>query len=162
VKALTTYFLYGVVIFLYLLSFVKDKDKTKKALVKSFKSFEGIMPQFLGIIFIVGIILTALSPETISGIIGEKSGFLGVLTASIIGSITIMPTFVAFPTAALLLQNGAGYTQVTALISTLMFVGIVTFPLEVKYIGRKATIVRNTVYFIYSIAIAFIVGKLMG
>lgn len=120
------------------------------------------MPQFLGIIFIVGIILTALSPATISGIIGEQSGFLGVLIASIIGSITIMPTFVAFPTAALLIQNGAGYAQVTALISTLMFVGIVTFPLESKYIGRKATFVRNIVYFIYSILIAFVVGNLIG
>jgi uncharacterized membrane protein YraQ (UPF0718 family) len=159
---LTTYFLYGVVILLYVLSFIKDKNKTKKALIKSFKSLEGIMPQFLGIIFIVGIILTALSPETISGIIGEKSGFLGVIIASIIGSFTIMPTFVAFPTAALLLQNGAGYTQVTALISTLMFVGVVTYPLEAKYIGKKAAFIRNGVYFAYSILIAFVVGKLMG
>jgi uncharacterized membrane protein YraQ (UPF0718 family) len=159
---MTTYFLYGVVILLYVLSFKKDKDKTKKALIKSLKAFEGIMPQFLGIIFIVGIILTALSPETISSIIGEKSGFLGVVIASIIGSITIMPTFVAFPTAALFLQNGAGYTQVTALISTLMFVGVVTYPMEAKYIGKKAAIIRNSVYFVYSILIAFVVGKLMG
>ena len=158
---MTTYFLYGVVILLYVLSFIKNKDKTKKAIIKSLKSFEGIMPQFLGIIFIVGIILTALSPETISGIIGEKSGFLGVVIASIIGSITIMPTFVAFPTAALLLENGAGYTQVTALISTLMFVGVVTYPLESKYIGKKAAFVRNAVYFVYSILIAFVVGILM-
>lgn len=159
---MTAYLLYGFVILLYIISFVMNKDKTRKALEKSLRAFEGIMPQFLGIIFVVGIILTTLSPETISGIIGDKSGFLGVLIASVIGSITIMPTFVAFPTAALLLQNGAGYTQVTALISTLMFVGVVTYPLESKYIGAKATIIRNTVYFFYSILIAFIVGWLMG
>ena len=159
---MTTYLLYGFVILLYILSFILDKHKTRKALEKSLRAFEGIMPQFLGIIFVVGIILTVLSPETISGIIGEKSGFLGVFIASVIGSITIMPTFVAFPTAALLLQNGAGYTQVTALISTLMFVGVVTYPLESKYIGTKATIVRNTVYFFYSILIALMIGWLMG
>lgn len=158
---MTTYLLYTVVILIYIISLIKDKHKTKKALERSLKSFEGIMPQFLGIIFVVGIILTILSPETISGILGEKSGVLGVFIASLIGAITIMPTFVAFPTAALLLQNGAGYTQVTALISTLMFVGIATYPLEVKFIGKKATAIRNSVYFFYSIIIAFIVGRLM-
>ncbi len=105
------------------------------------------MPQFLTIIFIVGIILTILSPESISSIIGEKSGFIGVIIAAIIGSVTLIPTFVAFPTAALLLKNGAGYTQITALISAFMFVGIVTFSMEAKFIGKKATFIRNIVYF---------------
>jgi len=50
---MTSYLLYAVVILLYIISFFKDKHKTKKALEKSLKSFEGIMPQFLGIIFVV-------------------------------------------------------------------------------------------------------------
>lgn len=158
---MSAYILYGVVILLYIVSFFKDRNKTKKALMKSLKSFESIMPQFLGIIFIVGIILTALSPETISSIIGEKSGLGGVLLAAIIGAITIMPTFVAFPTAALLLQNGAGYAQVTALISTLMFVGVLTYSLEARFLGKKVTLIRNLVYFIYSILIAFVINFLM-
>ncbi|APQ74408.1 permease [Clostridium botulinum] len=158
---MTTFILYGTVIVLYLVSFFKDKSKTKKALLMGIKSFENIMPQFLTIIFIVGIILTILSPESISSIIGEKSGFIGVIIAAIIGSVTLIPTFVAFPTAALLLKNGAGYTQITALISAFMFVGIVTFSMEAKFIGKKATFIRNIVYFFYSILSAFIVGVLM-
>lgn len=154
--------LYGIVIILYLISFLKNRDKTKQALIKSAKSFESIMPQFLSVIFIVGFILTALSPETISKLLGDKSGVVGVFIASIIGSITIMPTFVAFPTAALLLENGAGYTQVTALISTLMFVGVITFPMEAKFIGKRAALIRNLIYFLYSILVAFVIGRLMG
>lgn len=159
---MTTYMLYGIVIILYLISFLKNRDKTKQALIKSAKSFESIMPQFLSVIFIVGFILTALSPETISKLLGDKSGVVGVFIASIIGSITIMPTFVAFPTAALLLENGAGYTQVTALISTLMFVGVITFPMEAKFIGKRAALIRNLIYFLYSILVAFVIGRLMG
>jgi uncharacterized membrane protein YraQ (UPF0718 family) len=162
VKAMTTYMLYGIVIILYLISFLKNRDKTKQALIKSAKSFESIMPQFLSVIFMVGFILTALSPETISKLLGDKSGVVGVFIASIIGSITIMPTFVAFPTAALLLENGAGYTQVTALISTLMFVGVITFPMEAKFIGKRAALIRNLIYFLYSILVAFVIGRLMG
>ncbi len=159
---MTTYMLYGIVIILYLISFLKNRDKTKQALIKSAKSFESIMPQFLSVIFIVGFILTALSPETISKLLGDKSGVVGVFIASIIGSITIMPTFVAFPTAALLLENGAGYTQITALISTLMFVGVITFPMEAKFIGKRAALIRNLIYFLYSILVAFVIGRLMG
>ncbi|WP_291572385.1 permease [Clostridium sp. UBA4548] len=158
---MTTYMLYGIVIILYLISFLKNRDKTKQALIKSAKSFESIMPQFLSVIFIVGFILTALSPETISKLLGDKSGVVGVFIASIIGSITIMPTFVAFPTAELLLENGAGYTQVTALISTLMFVGVITFPMEAKFIGKRAALIRNLIYFLYSILVAFVIGRLM-
>lgn len=158
---MTTFLLYGAVIVLYLISFLKDKKKTKSALLIGIKSFENIMPQFLGIIFIVGIILTILSPENISSIIGEESGVIGVITAAIIGSLTLMPTFVAFSTAALLLENGAGYTQVTALISAFMFVGIFTFTMEAKFIGKKATVVRNVIYFVYSIVSAFIVGAMI-
>jgi len=161
VKPVTTYMLYGIVIILYLISFLKNRDKTKQALIKSAKSFESIMPQFLSVIFIVGFILTALSPETISKLLGDKSGVVGVFIASIIGSITIMPTFVAFPTAELLLENGAGYTQVTALISTLMFVGVITFPMEAKFIGKRAALIRNLIYFLYSILVAFVIGRLM-
>lgn len=158
---MTTFLLYGIVSVFYLISFLKDRKKTKSALLAGIKSFENIMPQFLGIIFVVGIILTILSPENISSIIGEESGALGVITAAIIGSITLMPTFVAFSTASLLLESGAGYTQVTALISALMFVGIFTFPMEAKFIGKKATVVRNVIYFFYSIVSAFIVGAMM-
>ncbi|WP_461613130.1 permease [Clostridium sp. Marseille-QA1073] len=158
---MTTFLLYGAVIVFYLISFLKDRKKTKSALLAGIQSFENIMPQFLGIIFVVGIILTILSPENISSIIGEESGALGVITAAIIGSLTLVPTFVAFSTTALLLENGAGYTQITALISAFMFVGIFTFTMEAKFIGKKATAVRNVIYFVYSIVSAFIVGAMM-
>ncbi|MBM7871942.1 uncharacterized membrane protein YraQ (UPF0718 family) [Clostridium pascui] len=143
---------------LLMLSYFKDKNKTKKALIRSMKSFENIMPQFLGIIFIVGIMLALLKPETISNLIGNNSGILGVFLSSIIGSITMMPTFVAFPTADMLLKSGAGYAQVGALVSTLTLVGVITFPLESKYIGKKAAFLRNFVAFLFSFIVAFIIG----
>lgn len=143
---------------LLILSYFKDKSKTKKALIKSLKSFENIMPQFLGIIFIVGIMLALLKPETISTFIGKDSGFFGVFLSSVIGSITMMPTFVAFSTADILIKSGAGYAQVGALVSTLTLVGVITFPLESKYIGKKAAFLRNFVAFLFSFIVAFIIG----
>lgn len=144
------------------LSYVKDKEKTKKSLWKAVKSIENMMPQFIGIIALVGIMMALIDPETISTFIGSSSGWLGVLLAAIVGGITLIPGFIAFPTAALLLQGGAGYMQVGAFVSSLMMVGVVTMPMETKFFGRKVTISRNALAFLYAFAVAFILGKVMG
>jgi uncharacterized membrane protein YraQ (UPF0718 family) len=159
---MTALILYVSALFLLLLSYMKDKKKTATALKKAWKSFENIMPQFLGIIFIVGIMLAILKPEVISKIIGQGSGILGVFISAIVGSITLMPTFVAFQTGDMLLKSGAGYAQVGALISTLTLVGIVTYTLEAKYIGRKAAFFRNFIAFLFSFIVAFIIGKVVN
>ncbi len=65
-------------------SYAKNKTKTIMALKKAWKSFENILPQFLSILIIIGISLSLLSTDNISFLIGEESGWLGVLTASII------------------------------------------------------------------------------
>ncbi|GAB6169882.1 hypothetical protein JCM1393_23420 [Clostridium carnis] len=159
---MTGFVLYTLAFILLFISFLRSSEKTLKALKISFKSFENIMPQFLSIIITIGVILSLLDPETISKIIGNNSGFLGVFMASILGSITMMPTFVAFSTGNSLLQSGAGYPQVAALISTLTLVGIMTFSLESKYIGKKAAFLRNFLAFLFSFIVAFILGKVMS
>ncbi len=153
--------LYLLTISLVLLSYYKDKEKTKQSLKKAWKSFENILPQLLGIVSTVGIIITFLDPETISKIIGDSSGCSGVILAAIVGSITLIPGFVAFPTAAILLQNGAGYMQLGAFISSLMMVGLMTIPVEIKFFGRKIAILRNILAFCFSLIVAVIIGKVV-
>lgn len=85
-----------------------------------------------------------------------------MLMASIVGSVTLIPGFVAFPLASALLNNGAGFMQIAVFISTLMMVGIVTIPLEIKYFGRKATILRNSLAFVFSFIVAIAIGVVLG
>lgn len=158
---MTSIILYGLSIFLLILSFIKDKSRTKKAIILGLKSFENILPQFLCIIITVGILLSFFTTETISEIIGSNSGFIGIILSAIIGSIAMMPTFVAFSLGHTLLLNGAGYAQVASLVSTLVLVGIITFSLESKYIGRKAAFLRNLIGFIFSIIVGIILGRIM-
>ncbi|MEA4972996.1 hypothetical protein SDC9_96392 [bioreactor metagenome] len=153
-----SYIFYGLAITMLILSFVKDKKKTKLALKKAWKSFENILPEFLVVVLLVGILLAVLNPQVISKIIGSESGWFGVMLAAIIGSITLIPGFVAFPTAAILLNNGAGYMQIAAFISTLMMVGIVTLPVEIKYFGKKTSVLRNILAFLFSFIVSLIIG----
>lgn len=144
-----------------LLSWKSSKEKTILALKKAWKAFENILPQFLGVLLFIGIILSILTPAQISGILGNQAGWWGVLLAAILGSITLIPGFIAFPLAAALLQNGAGYMQIAAFISTLMMVGIVTMPVEMQYFGKKATLLRNGLAFVFSLIVAFVMGVIL-
>ena len=153
-----TYVLYGITILLLGVSFFKDKKKTKMSLKKAWKAFENILPEFLVVILLVGVLLAVLNPEAISKIIGSDSGWFGVALAAVVGSITLIPGFVAFPMAAMLVEGGAGYMQIGAFISTLMMVGVITMPVEMKYFGKKLTILRNVLAFIFSFVVAYVIG----
>ncbi|WP_105617740.1 permease [Vallitalea okinawensis] len=156
------YVMYIVVIVLLAVSFLRDKKKTKMAMKKAWKSFNNILPQFLGVIMFVGIVLAVFDTEFISKIIGSESGIVGVMLSAIVGAITLIPGFVAFPTAALLLENGAGYMQIGAFVSALMMVGILTAPVEIKYFGKKLTILRNVLAFLFCFIVAYVIGKVAG
>ena len=142
---------------LLLISFLKDKKKTRMALKKAWKAFENILPEFLVVIMMVGVMLAVVNNDVISKVIGADSGWMGVVLAALIGAITLIPGFIAFPTAALLLKGGAGIMQIAVLISTLMMVGIVTMPVEMKYFGKKLTLYRNGLAFLFSFLVAYII-----
>lgn len=152
---------YIIAILSLIISFFKNKEKTKMVLKKAWKSFENIMPQFLAIILVIGIMLSVLTPEQISRFLGQDSGIMGVVMAAFIGAVTLIPGFVAFPLASALLHNGAGITQIAAFVSTLMMVGIITMPVEIEYFGKKVTIIRNLLAFIFSFIVAGVMGVIL-
>ena len=158
---LFTYSLYGVTAVLLAISYVKDRNKTMLSLKRAWKMFINVLPQFISILFLAGLLLAAVSPETIQYVIGTQSGFRGMLTAALLGAVTLVPVLVAFPVAARLLQNGAGVTQTAVFISTLTMVGFVTLPMEIKYLGKKAAVLRNALAFLFSFAAAFLIGVLL-
>lgn len=144
-----------------ILSFFNSKEKTLMALKKAWKSFENILPQFLSILLLIGLVLSLLTPAQISSLIGGDSGWWGILLASILGSITLIPGFIAFPLAAALMDSGAGYMQIAAFISTLMMVGVVTLPMEIKFFGKKAAYLRNILAFGFSLIVALVIGMVL-
>jgi uncharacterized membrane protein YraQ (UPF0718 family) len=150
--------LYAIASILLVISGVRDRKKTKEALLKAWKAFENILPQFLAIIVLAGILLALLNPQLISRVIGRESGWAGVAGAALVGSVTLIPGFIAFPLAALLLQNGAGAGQIGAFISSLMMVGVVTLPVEIRFLGRKVALFRNLLALAFSFLVAFVIG----
>ncbi len=156
-----TWLLYGSTAFLLILSFIFDRKKTKMACKKGWKSFTNILPQFLTLFLLVGMSLSILQKETIANLLGQQSGSLGIIIAGVVGSITFIPAFVAFPLAGSLLKSGAGYGAITMFLTTLMMVGVVTMPLEMEYFGKKLTIKRNLFALMFAIITSIIVGVII-
>ena len=145
----------------FLLSIVRNRSKTKKSLIIALKTFLRILPIIIIIVVFIGFLLGFLPPEIISEVVGEQAGFLGVLVTAVLGSILFIPALISFPLAASLLNGGATIMSVTAFITTLTMVGVVTLPLELREMGKKITMLRNIFSFVFAIIIALIMGVIL-
>jgi uncharacterized membrane protein YraQ (UPF0718 family) len=150
----------GTGIFL-VISAIKDKGKTKQALKMAFGMGKGMLVSILSIIFLIGMILTLLPPETIAGFVGKQSVLMSTIVSAAVGAITLIPAFIAFPLVGTLIKGGVGIVTAVAFLTTLTMVGIVTIPLERREFGLKFAVVRNGLSFIFAIAIALIMGVVL-
>jgi len=150
----------GTAIFL-IFSFAKDKQKTKHALKMAFGMGKGMMGSILSIIFLIGLILAILPPESIAEFVGTKSLLLATVVSAAFGTITLIPAFIAFPLVGTLVHAGVGTVPAVAFLTTLTMVGIVTFPLERREFGLKFAAARNGLSFIFAIVIALVMGVIL-
>lgn len=156
-----TYSLYGVAAISLGISFVIDRKKSVLSLKRAWKMFINMLPQFVPILMLVGLLLAVITPNTIQHVIGADSGLLGMLIISLLGAVTLVPVLIAFPVAAELLNNGAGITQIAVFISTLTMVGFVTLPMEISYLGKKAALLRNVLAYLLAFVTAFIIEAVL-
>ena len=156
------YYLYIATGVAVLISTILDRRKTVAALKIAWKKFVQILPAFLTMLVLVSIILFLVPDTMISHYLGNNSRFIGVVCASAFGSITLMPGFVAYPLCGILLGKGVSYMVLAAFTTTLMMVGILTYPVEKAYFGVKVTIIRNVVSFVIALIIALAIGLFFG
>jgi uncharacterized membrane protein YraQ (UPF0718 family) len=155
--------------FLYLLvgvglaiSFIASREKTFRALKIAAKRFLTILPAFLTMLILVSVVLYLLPDEVIATYLGIDDRFVGTFFASLLGSITLMPGFIAFPLCGILLAKGVPYMVLSAFTTTLMMVGVLTYPVESAYLGAKVTVIRNALGLLTALVVAAATGLLFG
>jgi len=151
---MNTVVLLSVSIIAILFSFFKDKGKTKKSLMMAKNMFLGTVGSIFGILFLIGLLLALIPPEFIKDLLGNSSLFLSGFYGAVIGAITIIPAFIAFPLASSLFESGANLVGIAAFITTLTMVGIATLPIEIKHFGKKFAFIRNGFSFLLALIIA--------
>ncbi len=158
---MTTIVIYSLLALALIASLVKSKEKTKKAFKIAGKSLLKTAPALLAMLGIVGLILGILPPEKISSLIGAEAGFFATITAALLGALTLIPSLVAFPLAGSLLRSGATVMTISVFITTLVMVGVVTAPMEMKILGKRFTLLRNGLGILAAFAIAFLMGVII-
>jgi len=155
-------FLYSLTAFLVLVSLFRSSEKTLSALRMTVKKILRFFLPFIIMLVMVSIILSVIPERLITRYLVEGNRFADVLIASLLGSVTMMPGFIAFPLAGILLKKGVPYMVLSALTTTLMMVGVLTYPVEKEYFGMKVTILRNVISFFIALAVAFMTGVFFG
>ncbi|MBI9105393.1 MAG: hypothetical protein JEZ04_01535 [Spirochaetales bacterium] len=143
-------------------SLIADRKKTLKALKVAFKKFIKIAPAFSIMLILVSVFLHIVTDEMIIKYLGDANSARGIGIAAFFGSITMMPGFVAFPLCGILAGKGVPYSVIASFSTTLMLVGVISFPIEQKYLGMKAGLLRNAVCLVMALTISLIIGFFYG
>ncbi|MGF7017891.1 uncharacterized membrane protein YraQ (UPF0718 family) [Lachnospiraceae bacterium PF1-21] len=145
----------------FVVSIIKDKKRTFTSVKMSSGMMKKIGGDMIAILLLIGLILTLIPPETLNRFLSESDNIFSIVIFALVGCITLIPAFVAFPLAGSLVDAGAGIMPIVAFITTLTMVGIVTFPLEKREFGVKFTLIRNSLSFVFAIVIAVIMGVML-
>jgi len=152
------YYLYSFTGLALLISLIVSRKKTFSAVKIAFKKIAKILSAFTTMLIFISIIIFLIPDKTILHYLGNDDRFISLVLASLFGSITIMPGFIAFPLCGFLLKKGVSYMVLSAFSTTLMMVGILTYPIEKEYFGVKVTIIRNAISFFIALIVALLIG----
>lgn len=147
-----------ITIILFIVSVTKDKNKTFDSIKMSSGLMKSMIGEIIGILFLIGLILTFIPPDKIKQYLGGSNILISTFVSAILGSITLIPAFVAFPLVGSIVKAGANIVPIVAFLTTLTMVGFVTFPLEKKEFGVKFALTRNILSFVFAIIIALLMG----
>jgi len=145
-----------------LVSLICNREKTLVAIKVAVKRMWNISPLFLLVMALFAVAITIIPNSLISRTIGTDSGFGGLVMAIVVGSIAMMPGFIAFPLCGALLRQGVPYYILAGFSLALMNVGFVTLPMQIQYLGFKVVIVRNLIGILAALLVAVVVAFAFG
>ena len=154
--------IYIITAVLFLVSLCADRRKTAASLKVAFRRFTRIAPSFLVMLILVAVVLSLIPDQLLVRVMARESKWSATLAAAGLGSVSIMPGFIAFPLCGLLLERGALFMVLAAFSTTVMMVGVATFPLELTYLGTPLALIRNMVSLVVAIIVAIAIGFCFG
>jgi uncharacterized membrane protein YraQ (UPF0718 family) len=142
-------------------SLVKDRERTWQGLKKGLTMFLNLLPSLLNVLMLVAIVLSLVPQSRIVALLGKEGGIGGYTIAAIIGSISLIPGFIAYPLCGILVKTGINPGVIAVFVTTLMMVGILTLPLEIKYFGARTALLRNGLSFVGAILVGLIMAVIL-
>ena len=154
--------LYVITTLLFGVSLLANSRKTGKALRIALGRFMQVAPAFTAMLLIVPVALYLVPDALLARVLAQGNKWIALASAVGFGSVSIMPGFVAFPLCGILRDKGALYMVLSGFSTSLMMVGIVTFPLEKAYLGTRLALSRNAVSLAIAVVVAIATGLYFG
>jgi len=110
----------------------------------------------------IGLLDVWIKRDTMMKIMGERSGFKGVLAALTLGVVTAVPLYALLPVAGVLLKKGSRISNVLLFLCASASIRIPLLLFEISSLGWQFTFVRFGLNIIAVFAIAFIIEKLLS
>jgi len=123
--------------------------------------FFGAMPILLGMLLLVGLVVTLL-PKHVSAELFSGVPLWDALEGAVLGSVATGQPVVSYILGKGLLDAGVGLIAVTALILSWVTVGVVQLPAEALMLGRRFALWRNLISFILAVIIALLTTWTLG
>lgn len=145
----------------FVFSCIKDIRKTWDGVKKGLRMFINIVPSILTVLIFVSIAMYMFPKEVITSYLGAQAGWKGIAISGVLGSISMIPGFIAYPLSGVLRSSGVSFMNIAVFINTLIMVGIITLPIEIKYYGLKVSVLRNFLSLIAALLIGLIIGVVL-
>lgn len=131
---------------------MEQKQKIKECAYQAGQNLWRATPLILSLLLFISILSQVLTKEFYAGIF--TGSFLDPLIGSLVGSISVGAPVISYIIGGEMLNQGVSLIAITAFIISWVSVGVITFPVESKYLGKKFAFVRNLLSFIFSMIVA--------
>ena len=143
---------------------VQDAPEQKEvtwagALAMTGRQLSGMLPVFVGIVLLMGMLREIVTPQALEFLFKGPPLTDGIWGA-VAGSVVTGQPLNSYVIADQMLRQNVSLVGVTALMATWVNVGVVQLPLEIKAMGLKFALLRNSLGFFLSLAIAWCMGAL--
>jgi uncharacterized membrane protein YraQ (UPF0718 family) len=143
------------------ISYLFDKKKTIAGIQAGLRMFLQVLPSVFLLIWLTSTLIYLLPARVVAHYLGREAGFSGYLLAALLGTIALLPGFIAFPLAGVLLKNGVSIQVIAMFLSTLFMVGVPSIQLEARYYGWNNAIIRNLVYLVGAVVTGALISLLI-
>jgi len=132
-----------------------------QVLKKAAYGFISMSPMLLGVIGLVGILHTYITPAMLSSVFGNGI-FIDTLVGTFTGAISSGNPVISYVIGGELLEEGISLYAVGAFILSWVTLGIIQLPAEAIALGFRFTLFRNLLSFIATIIIALATVETIG
>lgn len=131
-----------IVVALVLLAFAYVQGVHAQGLSTGLRTFLSIFPLLVAVFAIAGLVEALVPKEKVAALLGDKSGFRGIMLGCVAGAITPGGPYVSFPIVASIYHAGAGIGTIVAYVTAWSLWSIVRLPMEIAIVGPRITLIR--------------------